>query len=267
MNRYQQLCDLKKRTALLTGAAGRLGRVFADTLASLGCHLILLDKRSEDLAGLQRKLKKKYHVHIECVFCDLEKPEERVTAVKKIEQRTKKLNILINNAALVGSSRLRGWSAPFHQQELETWRRALEVNLTAGFDLVQKLEPSLRRSENGSVINVASFYGIHGPDWRIYKGTQLGNPAAYAVSKAGLIQLTRWLATTLAPHVRVNALAPGGIRAGQGGKFVKNYSCGTPLGRMGEADEIRGALVLLASDLGSYITGQTISIDGGRGIW
>ena len=107
------------------------------------------------------------------------------------------LNILINNAAFVGTSGLEGWGVPFEAQSVETWRRALEVNLTSVFHLCQGFTPALRQSGNGSVINVASIYGAYGPDWQLYAGTTMGNPAAYAASKGGVIQFSRWLATTL----------------------------------------------------------------------
>src|SRR3954452_10602819 len=92
-----------------------------------------------------------------------------------------------------------------------TWRRAVQVNLTAPFVLIQAAAEDLSASGRGSVINISSIYGLAGPDWRLYEGTSLGNPAAYAASKGGLIQMTRWLATTMAPRVRTNAIAPGGV--------------------------------------------------------
>ena len=110
------------------------------------------------------------------------------------------------------------------------------------------------------------MYGLHGPDWNLYKDTKLGNPAAYTTSKSGLIGLTRWLATALAPEVRVNSIAPGGIYRDQPEVFVNRYSKKTPLGRMGKEDDFRGVIAYLASDLSKYVTGQVLSIDGGWNI-
>ena len=120
------------------------------------------------------------------------------------------------------------WVDDFEEQSLETWRRAIEVNLTSAFHLCQALTPELKRSNGGSIINIASIYGQFGPDWRLYEGANMGNPAAYGVSKGGLIQLTRWLATTIAPDVRVNSISPGGIYRGQPEEFVSKYSNRTP---------------------------------------
>jgi NAD(P)-dependent dehydrogenase (short-subunit alcohol dehydrogenase family) len=173
---------------------------------------------------------------------------------------------LVNNAALVGTSDLVGWAVPFEKQSIDTWRRAIEVNLTAVFDLCQGLTPLLNATKNASIINIASIYGINAPDWSLYEGTSLGNPAAYGVSKGGLIQLTRWLSTTLAPNVRVNAISPGGIFRNQPEEFVKRYSSRTPLKRMATENDFRGAIAFLATDMSRYVTGQVISVDGGWGI-
>ena len=122
-------------------------------------------------------------------------------------------------------------------------------------------------SESGNIVNIASIYGEFGPDWRLYEGTSMGNAAAYSVSKGGLIQLTRWLATTLAPAIRVNAISPGGIWRNQPEAFVARYSSRTPLSRMATEDDLRGAIAYMASDLSQYVTGQTLAVDGGWGIW
>ena len=173
----------------------------------------------------------------------------------------------MNTAAFVGSSLLDGWNEPFEKQSLETWRRAFELNLTATFDLCKNLYPILKISEGANIVNIASIYGSYGPDWRIYHGTNLNNPAAYAASKGGLIQLTRWLSTTMTPHVRVNAISPGGIRDTQQIEFVKAYEAKTPLGRMGKPQDIKGAMSFLASDLSEYVTGHILEVNGGWGVW
>ena len=117
------------------------------------------------------------------------------------------------------------------------------------------------------IINLSSIYGILGPDYSLYKGTNMGNPAAYAASKGGVIQLTRWLSTTLSPKVRVNAISLGGVLRGQPEKFVRRYNTGTPLGRMATEEDFKGVIAYLASDLSKYMTGQNLVIDGGRSIW
>ena len=157
--------------------------------------------------------------------------------------------------------------ARMNPTQVETWRRAMEVNLTAAFHLSQTFAPLLKTSKGGNIINITSIYGEYGPDWGLYEGTQMGNPVAYAVSKGGLVQLTRWLATTIAPEVRVNAVSPGGIFRNQDQKFVERYEARTPMKRMAIEDDFRGVISFLASDMSSYVTGQNIAVDGGWGIW
>ena len=187
--------------------------------------------------------------------------------MEEAQSRCDRLAILINNAAFVGTSTLEGWAVPFEGQSIETWQRAMEVNLTAPFHLCQMLAPALRRSEAGSIINIGSIYGQYGPNWALYEGTSMSNPAAYGASKGGLLQLTRWLATTLAPDIRVNAVSPGGIFRNQPASFVARYEAATPLGRMARETDMVGAVAYLASDLSCYVTGQNISVDGGWGAW
>jgi NAD(P)-dependent dehydrogenase (short-subunit alcohol dehydrogenase family) len=265
MTSIGELIDLRGRRALLTGAAGHLGRVMAETLAELGAGLVLVDRPGSALEALAQDLRARWPVAVHCEACNLEQEAERNALIARVTADP--LAILVNNAAFVGTSDLAGWSVPFEAQGLEAWRRALEVNLTAVFHLSQGLMPTLRRTPGASIVNIASIYGTLGPDWRLYADTSMANPAAYGASKGGLIQLTRWLATTVAPDVRVNAIAPGGIFRDQPEAFVQRYAERTPLRRMAREDDFRGALAYLASDLSSYVTGQVLAVDGGWSAW
>ena len=267
MTTIKELMNLKGRRALITGATGGLGSVMADTLAELGADLLLVDRPGADFQSISQILSQRWEARIQHWHCDLEQQDQRAELIDKLKCSGEGLNIIINNAAFVGTSDLQGWSVPFEEQTVETWRRALEVNLTAAFDLCKGLTPILKSAEGASIINIASIYGESGPDWRLYEGTSMSNPAAYGVSKGGLIQLTRWLATTIAPHVRVNAISPGGIFRNQPEKFVPRYESRTPLGRMASEDDFRGAIAYLASDMSKYVTGQILAVDGGWGVW
>jgi NAD(P)-dependent dehydrogenase (short-subunit alcohol dehydrogenase family) len=114
---------------------------------------------------------------------------------------------------------------------------------------------------------MGSIYGMVGPKWDLYEGTSMGNPAAYGASKGGLLQLTRYLATTMAPSVRVNMITPGGIFREQPQAFVHRYEAGVPLGRMASEEDLKGAVAYLASDLSAYMTGQNLVVDGGWTVW
>jgi NAD(P)-dependent dehydrogenase (short-subunit alcohol dehydrogenase family) len=263
----QELMNLKGRRALITGATGGLGTVMADTLAELGAELVLVDRPGADFESLSVNLIERWGVKVETEFCDLEQQSQRIELMDWLKSSGQGLNILINNAAFVGTSDLQGWAVPFEEQTVDTWRRALEVNLTAIFDLCQGLAPILKASKGANIINIASIYGMYGPDWSLYAGTSMSNPAAYGASKGGLIQFTRWLATTIAPNVRVNAISPGGVFRNQPESFVRRYEAKTPLKRMAIEDDFRGVVAYLASDLSKYVTGQNFSVDGGWGAW
>jgi len=267
MSSVKELSDLRNRLALITGATGGLGTIFAETLAELGADLILVDRPGSDFNTLCNSLVYKWGVNVEHFYCDLESREDRINLISDVKKISKDLHILINNAALVGSADLTGWAVPFEDQSITTWQKAFEINLTAVFELCQGLAPLLRKGIGSNIINVSSIYGIYGPNWNLYHNTNMGNPAAYASSKSGLIGLTRWLATTIAPQVRVNAIAPGGIYRNQPSEFVKRYVEKTPLGRMATEDDFRGVIQFLASDLSKYVTGQVLTIDGGFTTW
>ncbi len=267
MSKLTSLMNLTGRRALITGANGGLGKVMAQTLAELGCDLLLLDRPGCDFSALLTDLAEYSSITIQTLECDLENEDARQHMIASLKADGCGLNILINNAAFVGTSGLSGWVAPFEEQSLTTWRRALEVNLTAVFHLCQAFAPELRAVGNGSIINIASIYGVHGPDWQLYEGTSMGNPAAYAASKGGVIQLSRWLSTTMAPEVRVNTVSPGGIFRSQPEVFVERYTRRTPLARMATEDDFCGVIAFLASDMSNYITGQNLIVDGGWGTW
>lgn len=251
----------------MTGANGNLGRVIVSTLAELGADVILVDLPGKQMQVFADETSETWSVKTQCLACDLESESDRNDFISEVKGSALGVDVLVNNAAFVGDSNLSGWIDNFEEQSLETWRRAIEVNLTSAFHLCQALTPDLKKSDGGSIINIASIYGQFGPDWRLYEGSNMGNPAAYGVSKGGLIQLTRWLATTIAPDVRVNSISPGGIFRNQPAEFVKKYSSRTPLGRMAVEQDFQGAVAFLASDLSSYVTGQILRVDGGWGEW
>tara|TARA_B110000879_G_scaffold212475_1_gene308909 strand:+ start:13287 stop:14084 length:798 start_codon:yes stop_codon:yes gene_type:complete len=259
----QDLMNLNGRLALITGATGSLGSVMAETLAELGADIILVDRPGSDFKSLSNSLNTRWGVKVWSYHCDLENNKQRIKLLETIKNEHKTLNILVNNAAFVGTSDLKGWSTKFEDQTVETWRRAIEVNLTAPFHLCQGLAPILRESAGASIINIGSIYGQAAPDWGLYEDTDMSNPAAYGASKGGLMQLTRWLSSTLAPTIRVNAISPGGIFRDQPQIFVKRYEEKTPLARMATEEDFQGAIAYLASDLSKYMNGQVMTVDGG----
>jgi NAD(P)-dependent dehydrogenase (short-subunit alcohol dehydrogenase family) len=267
MRNFAALSSLKGRVALITGGAGHIGRAIAETYAELGAAVAILDRPGSNADEVAKHLTETYGVLTTVLSVDL--ADE--AAVRKVPQRVVdtcgRFDILVNNAAFVGTDGLEGWTTPVESQSIDTWRKALEVNLTAPFLLMQQSIPALKASGKGSIINIGSIYGVVGPDWRIYEDVDFGTPAAYAASKAGLLQMTRWLATTLAPHVRVNAIVPGGVERNTPTAFRKRYQAKVPLARMATEEDFKGAAAYLASDLSAYMTGQCLQVDGGWTAW
>jgi NAD(P)-dependent dehydrogenase (short-subunit alcohol dehydrogenase family) len=267
MRTLAKLADLTNQVALITGGAGHLGRVAAATLAELGCSICLLDLPTSTVESAAKYIARRYHVVTSFIKVDLEKSDARATVAEKLKAKHRRLDILLNNAAFVGDSSLDGWTVPFEKQSIETMQRCLEVNLISAFHLVQQCSGLLAAKQNGRIVNIGSIYGVLGPNMSIYRGTKLGNPAAYALSKGALIQLTRWLATNFGRNIRVNTISLGGILRRQPEHFVRRYKRKVPLGRMATEEDFKGAIAYFASDLSSYVTGQNLMVDGGWSVW
>lgn len=262
----RELLNLSGRNVLITGAAGNLGRVIAETFAEIGANLILVDSPHANFDKLIESLKNYPLVSSKIIECDFKNENDRKKLCSLILEKYKHLNVLINNAAYVGDSMQSGWNVPFKEQSLSAWGDAMEVNITSVFHICKELFPLMMISEGASIINIGSIYGELGPDWNLYKETSMSNPAAYCASKGGLLQLTRWLSATLAPEIRVNAISPGGIARGQPTMFINRYINKTPLRRMATEKDLVGALVFLSTDLSSYVTGQNLVVDGGLSV-
>lgn len=267
MRKITELLDLSGRVALITGAGGHLGVAAANVLGELGANLILVDLATKALDKIASELRSKWSVKVDCFNFDLSLQKERSLFIQSYIDNGNSLDILINNAALIGSSEMVGWSGGFEEQSVSNWPKVMEVNLSSIFHLSQGFSETLKQSSGASIINISSIYGFLGPDWSLYEGTNMGNPAAYAASKGGLIQLSKWLATTLSPGIRVNTISPGGIARGQPAIFSSKYITRTPLKRMATEQDFLGAIAYLSTDMSSYVTGHNLIVDGGWSCW
>ena len=267
MKTIKELMNLRGRVALVSGGAGNIGRAASEALAELGASIVLADRDGDAAEAFSDDLEKRYEVEVLPLSIDLRSEDEIQSVPILTVERFGRLDILINSAALVGTTKRNGWTVPFAQQRLGPWNEALETNLTGVFLLIQACADSLSVSGRGSVVNLGSIYGSVGPDMRLYEGTNMGNPAAYAASKGGLLQLTRWLSTVLAPTIRVNSISPGGIWRNQAEIFRKRYEEKTPMKRMATEEDIKGAIIYLASDMSAYVTGHDLVVDGGWTTW
>lgn len=263
----RQLMDLSGRRALVTGGAGHIGQASVAALIELGCDVAVLDRDAaavEQVAGAHRDSGTDL---VRGLACDLQDEDATRRMARAAVRDLGGLDVLIHCAAFVGDTKVEGWAVPFERQSVAAFDAALRVNLTAALVLAQECRQALAASGHGSIILFGSIYGVVGPDFRLYEGTPMNNPAGYAASKGGLLQLVRYLATSLAPAVRVNAISPGGVWRGQPEDFHQRYRARTPLGRMASEEDLKGAVVYLASDLSSYVTGQNLLVDGGWTAW
>jgi NAD(P)-dependent dehydrogenase (short-subunit alcohol dehydrogenase family) len=262
----RELTDLRGRVALVTGGAGHIGQAFCEALAELGVEVCVLDVRIDRAEQRVQELSKKFGLRFSAVAADIACEEQVNRSIEKTLAVHGRLDILVNNAAYPPSD-LPEDGRSLSRQGLPQWQANLDVMLTGTFLVTRACVRFLVDSTHGTVVNVASTYGLVGPDMSLYEGTEMGNSAYYAAAKGGIVQLTRYLATTLAPTVRVNCIAPGGIWRAQPERFVQRYCARTPLGRMATEGDLKGALAFLASDLSEYVTGQVVSVDGGWTAW
>jgi NAD(P)-dependent dehydrogenase (short-subunit alcohol dehydrogenase family) len=258
--------SLGGRVALVTGGAGHLGEAFCHVLVDMGAEVCILDVCAERAQLLADEFSRQFGKRCSAVKADIADENEVGRAVSEALSFHGRLDILINNAAYPPNN-LPEDGRPLTGQGLSQWQSNLDVMLTGAFLMTRASIPHLSQSGNGVVVNIASIYGLVGPDMSLYSGTDMHNPAYYAAAKGGIVQLTRHLATTLAPTVRVNCIAPGGIWRNQPEVFVQRYCARTPLGRMATESDLTGTLAFLASDLSQYVTGQVIAVDGGWTSW
>jgi NAD(P)-dependent dehydrogenase (short-subunit alcohol dehydrogenase family) len=266
--------SLEGRVCVVTGALGLIGREICEGLLEAGARVVMADLDGDACRRRAEELAWRYHRGASGQAADVTDPASLQRLRDFTLAQGDRLDVLVNSAAVndafdEGSDpeRLR-----FESYPLAWWQRSLEVNLTGTFLPCQILGSEMARRGGGSIINIASTYGLVGPDQRIYRrpdGSQrFWKSAAYPTSKGGVLAFSRFLATYWAEQkVRVNVLCPGGVEAGQEEHFVRSYSARTPLGRMARAAEYRGPVVFLASDASSYMTGADLVVDGGWTAW
>ena len=265
--------SLEGRVALVTGGAGLLGEQFCRTLAAAGAAVAVVDLAAESAGRVAAAIRESGGTAHPYAI-DITDPAAVRAAVDDIRTRWGRLDVLVNSAALDPKVSAEGAvrsSSAFEDFPLETWRRALDVNMTGMFIVTQAVARVMSQQGKGSIINICSTYGLVGPDQRIYQKPGQPpqfKPVYYTVTKAAVLGFTRYLATYYAgTEIRVNALTPGGVYNGQDEDFVRAYSARAVLGRMADKEEMNGALLFLASDASSYMTGANLVVDGGWTAW
>jgi NAD(P)-dependent dehydrogenase (short-subunit alcohol dehydrogenase family) len=250
----------KPKIVVVTGSSGPLGiEITKNFLAKRGYFVIGVDINDGWPPSQNAE-------NFQFIKCDLQDSKLRSLLIKEI-RAFGDVDILINNAAITSEFLKTGYAVEFWRQTDEAFSKALAVNLVAPFSLSRDLFSNSGSTMGKNIVNIISTYGLVGPNLSIYEDTNMNNSAGYAASKGGLAQLTRYLATVLAPNVRVNGVAPGGILRSQPQRFIEKYKTLTPLARMNSEGEVVAAIDFISSDKASYITGQILAVDGGWTAW
>ena len=253
----RELFDLTGKTAIVSGGGSGIGRQMAEALAELGANLVLCARKVERCEAAAAELSQ-LGVKAIGLRCDVRDPEQVQAVVDRTVEEFGKVDILLNNAGAT-------WGAPAEEVPLEGWQKVVDVNLNGTFYFSQAVgRHMIERGEGGVIVSTASVAGLRA-------GMEGIGTSGYQATKAAIVHLTRSLAGEWAKHgIRVNAIAPGWFPSDMSKWVLENMGerrrATIPLHRFGGADELKGVIAYLASDASSYVTGQTIAVDGGQTI-
>lgn len=263
MRSLQELLSLDGKTAFISGGAGYLGEAICEALAEQGANIVIGSRDKLKCDKFAERLKIDYGIDATGVELNILDLDSLKKVASLIADKFGRLDILINNA----------WSGKknsFESITYDDWRYDIDMCLNAIFYTVKEMIELIKKTQ-GTIVNIASMYGHTAPDYRIYHGNEFANPPSYGAAKAGVIQLTKYLASFLSPHnIRVNAISPGAFPFPETQKdidFIDQLSSRNMMNKIGQPEELKGIIALLCSDASSYITGQNICVDGGWTAW
>ena len=266
-----KIFDLSNKIAIVTGALGLIGKEHCKALSEAGANVVVADTDKKLCVEFTKTLSTKSIG----TSIDVTNPDSLKQCRDKVLETFYHIDILVNNAAIndmFENPKAASEQSKFENYPLELWQKSVDVNLTGVFLCSQIFGSQMAKQKSGSIINIASTYGITAPDQSLYKkensSQSFYKPPAYSATKGAVIMFTRYLAAYWGKDgVRVNTLSPGGVENSQDDYFIQKYSAKTPLGRMAKPDDYKGALVFLASDASSYMTGANLIVDGGWTCW
>lgn len=258
------LFDLSGKSAVVTGATGLLGSAFCEGLAMFGCRVAVCDIDKEKCDKSADNLKNKFGLNCIGIKVDVSDKKSVEKMVDQVVNEFDRIDVLVTSH----QNKTANFFDKFEEYSERDWEAIMDVNLKGVFLCCQAVGKQMLKQGGGSIINIASTYGVVAPNHEIYEGTKLECPAAYSASKGGVIALTKYLATYWGEKkIRVNAISPHGVFNNHEKRFVENFSKKSPLKRMSLPREVVGALVFLASDASSYVTGHNLMVDGGWTSW
>lgn len=257
--------NLTGKTALVTGGAGLLGPHIGMALAEAGATVVLCDINPQSGRKALSNIPKALKSLVRFQPLDVTSENSIKKLIKTVEKKNGGIDILINAAIASGTTHF----TSVEKYDMNHWNRVMEVNVNGTFLMTRNVAASMIKKDiRGSIINIASIYGVVGADQRIYGSSGINSPAVYAASKGAIVNLTRYFAAYWAKNgLRVNCVSPGGVFNDQPKEFLERYAAKTPLGRMMDRKEIKGAVLYLASNASSFVTGHNIMVDGGWTAW
>jgi NAD(P)-dependent dehydrogenase (short-subunit alcohol dehydrogenase family) len=257
----KDLFNLEGKTILVTGGAGLIGSTFVETLYFYGADVVIGDINQDKAESLIKHLYNPNKTNrIVFEYLDIISPESVMKCIGNIVREFGKIDVLVNNAY----PRNKNYGSKYENINFNDWKENVDKHLNGYFLVSHVASKQMMEQRFGKIINIASIYGMRGPRFKIYEGTNMTMPAEYAAIKGGIINFTRYLATYLGPYkITANCISFGGVYDNQPEFFVNKYSEMVPLGRMANKEDLRGVIVFLASDSSNYITGQNIVVDGG----
>ena len=263
MNVMEQF-SLKGKVALITGGGGHLGAAISEGLAEAGANLVIASRNQGRCRELAEALSQKHKVHAIGTALDMASMDIVSDCMRRVNREMGAIDILINNAVFSKPGRIETMTE-------QDWLEGIEGTIHGVFRCTQAVVPYMEARKYGVIINISSMYGMVSPDPRIYGDSGYDNPPDYGAGKAAILQFTRHAACHLAiKGIRVNAISPGSFPNAEVQKnqwFISNLKNKVPVGRVGQPSELKGAVVFLASEASSYITGQNIVVDGGWTSW
>lgn len=266
--RLSRWYDLRDKVVILTGATGRLGLHYCDVLSELGAHVVLFDLDEDKCQRVAGDLEERYGTKPLGLKVDVSKKVDVYAGVDSVVGRYGRIDVLINNAAAQQLTVFSGNLYEFEDFPLEVWQANLDVNLTGAFLCCQAVGKQLVKQGGGVILNIGSVYGVVACDQRIYGDSKINSSIAYATTKSGLINFTRYLASYWqGKNIRVNCLSPGGVYNNQNPEFLENYTYRTMLKRMATPEDLSSTLLYLVSDASRWVTGTNLIVDGGWTAW
>jgi len=261
MSQTENIFNINGKLVLVTGGFGLLGEEIVTHFLKEGATVVVLDCVDDaEKAARFSEISNEFSY----INCDITSAESVARAMNQIVEEQGKVDVLINNAY----PRNENYGKKFEDVALSDWQDNVSQHLGGYFNVTQQVVPIMKKQKSGTIVFMASIYGMVGPQFSVYEGTDMTMPPEYAAIKGGLVNFTRYLSTNLAPYnITVNSVSPGGIYNKQDNKFVARYEERVPLGRMGKAKDILGAIHFLVSPAADYVTGQNIAVDGGWTAW